>query len=86
MKYKHRPIEVDAFLFRGDINQEDAPQWFRDLVASGKITMHGNTVAFDTSGCSYAPLMKDWVVVLQCNGDVGSWPPVAFAEKYEPVQ
>lgn len=38
MKYRKKPVVIDAFKWTGGPDQEDYPQWIVDAIKNGKVT------------------------------------------------
>jgi hypothetical protein len=55
MKYRKKPIVIDAFKWTGDADQLEDPEWIVEKIRSGEITVHtGNDLARKRGG------MKNW--------------------------
>lgn len=37
MKYKKKPVEIEAFKWTGDINQEEEPEWIVEAIMNNEV-------------------------------------------------
>lgn len=89
-RFRKRPVEVDAFLWTGDIEQAEDPVWICEAIADGN-------VYFESEGSSHIQMaiktlegtmlanLGDWII-RGTKGEIYPCKPEIFAEIYEPVE
>lgn len=85
MKYRKKPVVVEAFLYDGRNPKEDYPKWFWDEVYSEEISMHDNYCLIETLEGTHRAERGDWIIrgvkgeLYPCKNDV-------FNMSYEEVK
>lgn len=86
MKYKTKPIEIEAFRWTGDMDQTEDPEWICEALKSGVVSIEN----FGGSLCMSLPnedgaLIGDYII-RHADGDITGMDAQEFQETYEPCE
>ena len=83
MKYKSKPIIVDAFLWTGGPDQTEDPEWICEAIRDGTATISGSLMVFDNPDFHDDPAeFGDWIIRTE-DGHIFSMTQGEFEENYE---
>lgn len=80
MKYRSKPIEIEAFQFRID----NCPDWFMDKISSLKVITYESFCYIATLEGRMRADKGDWIIK-GTEGEIYPCKDVVFKKKYEPV-
>lgn len=80
MKYRKKPVVIDAFKWTGDINQEDDPAWIVEAVNRGDVAIkrfvNKTTMLIVTLEGNMTAYPGDWIIrgvkgeIYPCRDDI----------------
>lgn len=90
MKYRKRPVVIEAFQWTMDLNQKECPLWFEDAV-------HKGIVSFINTGTPYVAANIETLegimmasrgdyIIRGVNGELYPCKPDIFEKTYEPAE
>ncbi len=62
MKYRKKPIIVEAVLWTGDVDNVEAPEWFKNNMKNGNIRRAGKALVINTMEGNMYCCVGDYVV------------------------
>lgn len=86
MRYRARPIEIDAFCWQGGdpVEQADAPVWALEALDDGRLKLSGGFLFVMTLEGRMRAESGHWIV-RGTEGELYPVRPTVFGRKYEPV-
>lgn len=84
MKYRKKPVEIDAFIF----GYEDFPDWFEQAIADGRVTVFDADAPFiyaDIKDLAGDHAMVGEYIIQYDDGFISVCDPDIFLETYEKV-
>ena len=88
-KFRKKPVVIDAFLWTGDIDQVEDPEWICKAIKDGRVSFvnAGHAGVFMTIRTLEGDMIAkrgDWVICGTA-GEIYPCKPAIFAEIYEQV-
>ena len=80
MKFRKKPIEIEAFRFRID----PIPDWFQDEVTKQRIYTQERSCSIDTDEGSFVAVKGDWIIK-GIEGEIYPCRDSIFKKSYEPI-
>lgn len=84
-KFRKKPVEVDAWLYRDSGDFSGRPDWFGDAAQAGKIIFHGTHIGVVTDEGEMIAKPGDWII-RGVEGEIYPCRASVFAKTYEPVE
>jgi len=85
MKFRKKPVEIEAFQFTGGSNTDPSvPAWFVDAVLSGTVVASSDHIAIKTLEGVMRGEIGDWII-RGVKGEIYPCKPDVFAATYEAV-
>lgn len=90
MKFRKKPVVIEAFLWTGDEHQVEDPEWACDAIRDGRIRFENSgtpevALAIDTLEGTHRANRGDWII-RGVNGEMYPCKPDIFAATYEAVE
>lgn len=86
MKYRKKPVIVDAYNLLLDAEMDDSPKWIQDAVTGGSIRAHsGRSLLIRTLEGDMVAMHGDWII-RGVQGELYPCKPDIFEQTYEPVE
>lgn len=86
MKYRKKPVVMEAFKWTGDIDQTEDPEWICDAIRSHQVYFSGTPVQMlitTPEGTKRAD-QGDWIIK-DVNGEIYPCKRYIFEKTYEPA-
>lgn len=89
MKFRKRPVVIEAFLWTADIHQEEDPEWAVEAIKSGRVYFEndgtpGVTLKINTLEGTMTAQRGDYIIK-GVKGEIYPCKPDIFAATYEPA-
>lgn len=87
MKFRKKPIVIDAFIWTGDTSQSQFkfPEWALEKIKRNEIEFHEKVLFTHCSkGSDVAKI--GYYIIFNHNGEVSSCAPDVFLEEYDKVE
>lgn len=84
MKYKSKPVEIEAIQWNGAGFSIPMPTWLAEAVAAGNVIRHDGSLHIITLEGTMECSPQDWIIC-GTEGELYPCKPSVFARKYEPV-
>lgn len=85
MKYRKKPVIIDAFKWTGDENQTEDPEWINKLMQGGAVRVVGGFMEIETLEGVMKVNPGDYII-RGVKGEVYPCKPDIFEETYELVE
>ena len=89
MKFRKRPVVIEAFKWTGGPDQAEDPEWIVEAIASSKVRIHksetlGVCLLIETLEGTHQASPGDWIIK-GIKGELYPCKPDIFEETYEEV-
>lgn len=89
VKFKKKPVEIDAFQWTGDINQTEDPEWIVAAIREDRVVVHSlgsehMQLIIETLEGTMAAKPGDWII-RGVKGEIYPCKPDVFEQTYEPA-
>ena len=84
MKYKKKPVIIEAFKWTGGPDQEEAPEWFIEWIKAGQVAFGRDKMFIATLEGVMNASVGDFIVK-GVKGEIYPCKPDIFEATYEPV-
>lgn len=85
MKYRKKPIVIEAFHWTKETNQYDFPEWLVYAIKNGDASFGGGEFAIETLEGLITGVVNDWIIK-GVAGELYPCKPDIFEKTYEPVE
>lgn len=85
MKYRKKPVVIEAFCWTGGPDQTEDPIWAIEAVERGEITFEPGAILIDTLEGVMRGAVGDWIIK-GVKGEIYPCKPDIFTATYEPVE
>lgn len=85
MKFRKKPVVIEAVQYRGIGHRSDFPAWFDLALANGKIQQYRDYASIQTLEGIMRVDIGDWII-RGVKGELYPCKPDIFAATYEPVE
>ena len=82
MKYRKKPVVIEAFRWTGGLDQTEYPEWIVEAVKKGKITFADGKMLIETLEGTMTASPGDYTI-LGMKGEIYPCKPDIFDETYE---
>jgi len=84
MKFRKKPVVIEAFQWSEDVQSEDWPDWFLGGIGRGDVQPQDECCLIKTLEGTMRADYKDWII-RGVKGEIYPCKPDIFAATYEPV-
>lgn len=84
MKFRKKPVVIEAFRWTGGPDQTEDPEWLSEAIRKGDVAFTKTTVLINTLEGVMTANSGDWII-RGVKGEVYPCKPDIFAATYEPV-
>lgn len=82
MKYRKKPVVIDAFLWEGNRDMPDAPEWYNAAIQSGKLRYQAGSLFIATLEGEMEAVCGD-MIIQGVKGEIYPCKPDIFEMTYE---